>query len=338
MPTLAVRLTALSLSLVSMVAVGCGPGSSPVEAPVAATSRKDGKPFRIVTTCAMVTDIVKVVAGDKAEVIGLMGESVDPHLYKPTRNDVKELTGADVVFYSGLMLEGRMGDLFASVARKGKPVYAVTEGIEESYLREPPEFAGHYDPHVWMDVTAWSKCVAFVAKSLGEFDAPNAAYYQSNAEKYRAQLKELDDYIRKVIATVPPEQRYLVTAHDAFGYFSRAYEIPVRSVQGISTESEAGVDDINQLVDFLVEKKVKAIFVESSVSSRNLEAVIEGTARKGAKVTIGGELFSDAMGKPGTHEGTYIGMMDHNGTIIARALGGDAPEKGFQGMLTPASK
>ena len=225
-----------------------------------------------------------------------------------------------------------------SFARKGKPVYAVTEGIEESYLREPPEFAGHYDPHVWMDVTAWSKCVAFVAKSLGEFDAPNAAYYQSNAEKFRAQLKELDDYIRKVIATVPPEQRYLVTAHDAFGYFSRAYEIPVRSVQGISTESEAGVDDINQLVDFLVEKKVKAIFVESSVSSRNLEAVIEGTARKRAKVTIGGELFSDAMGKPGTYEGTYIGMMDHNGTIIARALGGDAPEKGFQGKLTLVSK
>lgn len=282
----------------------------------------------------MVTDIVRVVAGDRAEVVGLMGESVDPHLYKPTRNDVKELTNADVVFYSGLMLEGRMADLFASTSRKGKPVYAVTEGIDETYLREPPEFAGHYDPHVWMDVSAWSRCVEFVAKSLGEFDAPNSDYYRKNAADYCEQLARLDDYIRKVIATVPREQRHLVTAHDAFGYFSLAYDIPVRSVQGISTESEPGVDDINKLVDFLVSNKVKAIFVESSVPRRNLEAVLEGTARKGVEVKVGGELFSDAMGKPGTYEGTYIGMMDHNGTTIARALGGEAPVKGFQGKLS----
>jgi len=326
------RLLAGVFLLMAPFAAGCSSEgeSNASESKSAGAPRR---PYRVVTTCAMVTDIVREVAGEHAEVIGLMGQGVDPHLYKPTRNDVKELMGADVVFYSGLMLEGRMGDAFAKTARSGKPVYAVTEGIDESYLREPPEFEGHYDPHVWMDVAAWSRCVEFVAKSLGEFDPQHAADYQGNSDRYRARLAELDAYVRRVIATVPEDQRVLVTAHDAFGYFSRAYNIPVRSVQGITTESEAGVDDINGLVDFLVERKVKAIFVESSVSSRNLQAVVEGTARKGWKVVIGGELFSDAMGRPGSYEGTYVGMMDHNATTIARALGGEAPEKGLFGKL-----
>ncbi|MGE3316630.1 MAG: metal ABC transporter solute-binding protein, Zn/Mn family [Planctomycetaceae bacterium] len=325
----------LLLGMFAAALSGCGPSPT---AETTSPAKSSGGKFRIVTTCGMVTDIVRVVAGEKGDVVGLMAETVDPHLYKPLREDVKALNDADVVFYSGLMLEGRMGDLFASIGRKGKPVFAVTEGIDESYLREPPEFAGHYDPHVWMDVAAWSRCVEFVAKSLGEFDKPNASYYEQNAAAYRTRLKDLDDYIRKVIGTIPKEQRYLVTAHDAFGYFSRAYDIPVKSVQGISTESEAGVDDINKLVEFLVQNKVKAIFVESSVSPRNLEAVIEGTGRKGAAVKIGGELYSDAMGPSGSYEGTYIGMMDHNATVIARALGGEAPEKGFDNKLTAAEK
>ena len=211
-------------------ATGCSSESSSNAAVNPARARTGGGRYHVVTTCGMVTDIVRIVAGDKAEVVGLLGEGVDPHLYKPTRSDVKALMEADVVFYSGLMLEGRMGDTFAQVARTGKPVYAVTEGIDESYLREPPEFAGHYDPHVWMDVSAWSRCVEFVATSLGEYDPSHAAYYSRNAETYRRQLKELDDYVRRVIATVPKDQRVLVTAHDAFGYFSRAYDIPVRSV------------------------------------------------------------------------------------------------------------
>jgi manganese/zinc/iron transport system substrate-binding protein len=291
-------------------------------------------PFTVVTTCGMVTDIVRVVAGDKAEVIGLMGEGVDPHLYKPTRNDVNRLLESDIVFYSGLMLEGRMTDTFTKVARRGKPVFAVCEAIDESYLREPPEFAGHYDPHVWMDVTAWSECVDFVAKTLGEFDPPNAALYRKNADDYRAQLAKLDEYARSVIATIPTEQRVLITAHDAFGYFSRAYDIPVKAVQGISTESEAGVNDINTLVEFIVDNKIKAIFVESSVSDKNLRAVGEGAQEKGWSIKIGGELYSDAMGAPGTYEGTYVGMIDHNATTITRALGGDAPAGGFQGKLS----
>jgi manganese/zinc/iron transport system substrate-binding protein len=186
-----------------------------------------------------------------------------------------------------------------------------------------------------MDVSLWSECVAHVAKVLGEFDPPNKDYYQQNAERYQQELQSLDDYVRQVITSIPEQQRALVTAHDAFEYFSRAYDIPVRSAQGISTESEPGVNDINSLVDFIVENKIKAIFVETSVSKSNLMAVIEGAASKGWKVEIGGQLFSDAMGAEGTYEGTYVGMLDHNATVIARALGGDAPEQGMNGKLAP---
>lgn len=291
-------------------------------------------PFTVVTTCGMVTDIVAQVVGDKGEVQGLMGEGVDPHLYKPTRNDVKQLMEADIVFYSGLLLEGRMSDTFTQLART-KPVYAVTGGLDESYLREPPEFGGHYDPHVWMDVNAWSQCVGHVATALAEYDPSNAEYYRNNSTRYRAELSQLHDYAKRTIATIPEAQRVLITAHDAFGYFSRAYKIDVRSVQGISTESEAGVDDINKLVNFIVSRKINAIFVETSVSEKNIRAIVEGTFQKGWPVKIGGNLFSDAMGRAGTYEGTYIGMIDHNVTVIARALGGQAPEKGLHGKLTP---
>ncbi len=291
-------------------------------------------PFTIITTCGMVTDIVQRVVGDRAHVVGLLGEGVDPHLYKPTRNDVKQLLEADVVFYSGLLLEGRMSDTFTKIARTGKPVFAVTEEIDEKYLREPPEFHGHFDPHVWMDVKAWSECVGLVAKKLAEYDATHAEEYRARAEAYRSELKLLDEYARKSIASIPESQRVLITAHDAFGYFSRAYGIEVRSVQGISTESEAGVDDINRLVDLIKKRKIQAIFIETSVSEKNIRAIIEGTAQRGWKVTIGGQLYSDAMGKAGTYEGTYIGMIDHNVTVISRALGGSAPAKGLHNKLS----
>jgi manganese/zinc/iron transport system substrate-binding protein len=330
---------ALAVGLLTLLSCsGCGAPSS-ADAPRAtaqARSPSDGL-YKVVTTCGMVTDIVQIVAGDRADVTGLMGEGVDPHLYKPTRNDVKQLTDADVIFYSGLMLEGRMGDTFARVARSGKPVYAVTEGIDESFLREPEEFAGHWDPHVWMDVSAWSQCVEFVAQALSEFDPTHASEYRERAAEYRALLEELDDYTRRVIASIPQMQRVLVTAHDAFGYFSRAYGIEVKSVQGLSTESEAGVDDVNRLVDFIVERGLQAIFIESSVSQKNIEAVIEGAAQRGSQVQIGGELFSDAMGAPGTYEGTYVGMIDHNVTTIARALGGAASAGGMLGKLRAAN-
>lgn len=281
----------------------------------------------------MVTDIVGKVAGDKANVTGLMGEGVDPHLYRPTRDDVAHLLAADVVFYSGLMLEGRMTDTFLTVSRRGTPVFAVTELLDEQFLLEPTEFAGHTDPHVWMDVRGWIEAVKATARSLGEVDPPNQSYYRNNAEHYIVLLEQLDAYAKAAVATIPPDHRVLVTAHDAFHYFGRAYGIEVRGIQGLSTESEAGVADINNLVDFLVERKLPAIFVESSVSDKNIRALIEGSQSRGHSVRIGGQLFSDAMGKPGTYEGTYIGMIDHNVTTLVRALGGQAPERGLNGKL-----
>lgn len=323
---------AISSLLLALIFAGCSPEQSTSKTDPA--NRKT--PYTIVTTCGMVTDIVRQVAGDHAEVVGLMNEGVDPHLYKPTRDDMNTLFDADIVFYVGLMLEGRMTDAFVSVGRNDIPVYPVSEGLDKSKLREPPEFEGHYDPHLWMDVSIWSECAGFVAEKLAEFDPAHASDYQANAEMYREQLADLHDYTKTAIATIPESSRVLITAHDAFGYFSDAYDIPVQALQGITTEAEASVDDVNQLVDFLVKRKIGAIFVESSVNQEGIKALLEGCESRGHKVVIGGELFSDAMGAAGSYTGTYLGMMDHNATTITRALGGEAPEDGFQGKLKAA--
>lgn len=290
----------------------------------------------VVTTIGMIGDVARVVAGPLAEVDNIIGEGVDPHLYKPTAKDVKALQAADLVFYNGLMLEGKMADVLVRIAASGKAVHAVTEGLanEPGFVMADGE--SHDDPHVWMDVKGWMGATTAIGKALAERDPANAGTYQSNAEIYRKQLEELDRYAATSIASIPAEQRVLVTAHDAFQYLSRAYGIEVRGIQGLSTESEAGVKDIENLVNFLVSRRVPAVFVESSVSDKNVRALVEGCAAKGHQVVIGGELFSDAMGATGTYEGTYIGMIDHNITTITRALGGTAPEKGFQGKLTAA--
>ena len=290
-------------------------------------------PIRAIATVGMVADLVRNVGGKHVAVTQLMGAGVDPHLYKATRDDVQTIMSGDVVFYSGLMLEGKMIDTLVRVSRN-KPVYAVTEMIEEQYLLEPADFAGHYDPHVWMDLSAWAKCVDAVAKALSEFDAAHASEYQANADAYRKQLLELYEYGRQSIATIPEKSRVLITSHDAFNYFGRAYGIEVQGVQGISTESEAGLQRVNELVDLIVDKQVKAVFVESSVPRKNIEAIASGARSRGHEVAIGGELFSDAMGEEGTYEGTYLGMLDHNITLATGALGGKAPEKGHFGKLT----
>lgn len=289
---------------------------------------------QIVCTTAMVADIVRQVVGDRYEVDGLMGEGVDPHLYKPTTSDTAQLSEAVVIFYSGLMLEGPMQHPLESLAKGGKPVFAVTADIPEDKLRTPPEFEGHPDPHVWMDVALWSLAVDTVAARMSDIDAEHADTYRANADAYQEQLMQLDEYARQAISTIPQSRRYLVTAHDAFSYFSRAYGIPVESVQGITTESDPGVDDIVRLVDLLVSKKIPALFVESSVNEDNLVAVMEGAQQKGWTVRTGGTLYSDAMGTGGTYEGTYIGMIDHNVTTVTRALGGEAPPAGLNGKLS----
>ena len=318
-------LSALGI-LSALCSTACADSPSPVKTP-----------YRVVCTVGMVTDIVSRIAGDRAVVEGIIGEGVDPHLYQATRADIAKLLAADIVFYNGLMLEGKMADSLVKVGRK-RPVYAVTELIDEKKLLEPPEFAGHFDPHIWMDVSLWKAAAQMVAKTLTEFDRGGEDVYRTNAETLSRELDALHDYARRAIATIPKERRVLVTAHDAFNYFGRAYDIDVVGIQGISTESEAGIADINRIVNLLVERKVQAVFVETSVSEKNIRALCEGAASRAHQVTIGGSLFSDAMGRAGTYEGTYIGMIDHNVTTIVRALGGEAPAKGMQGKLTAATK
>ena len=302
--------------------------------PSSADAAYKGKyPYRAATTVGMVADIVKNVAGDKADVTNIIGSGVDPHVFNPTRSDVAVLLKSDIVFYAGLLLEGQMADILVKVSRK-RPVYAVTELLSETYLIED-EASNHSDPHVWMDVQGWIKAVEVVREALSEFDPPNTQYYRNNASAFLQQLEALDEYARQVIATIPDRQRVMVTAHDAFSYMGRAYNIEVMGIQGLSTESEAGLKDINRIVDELVRRKIPAVFVETSVSDKNVKALIEGAASRGHRVRIGGELFSDAMGQSGTYEGTYIGMIDHNATTIARALGGQAPPGGMQGKLRP---
>jgi manganese/zinc/iron transport system substrate-binding protein len=303
--------------------------------PAPSTNAKPAIPFTAVVTTGMVGDIVIHIAGDRAKVHALMGAGVDPHLYRPTRDDVSALLAADIVFYNGLNLEGKMSDTFIKVARSGKPVYAVTELLSEDFLLSPPEFQGHDDPHVWMDPHGWMKAAEVVVAKLSEFDPDGAAGYQANGEKYLAELTRLSQYADERLKTIPAERRVLVTAHDAFNYFARAYGIEVLGIQGISTDSEAGLQKIESLVSLLVERSIPAVFTESSVSSKNINALIEGAKARGREVRIGGELFSDAMGPAETYEGTYVGMIDHNVTTIVRALGGEAPQQGMNGKLKP---
>jgi manganese/zinc/iron transport system substrate-binding protein len=299
----------------------------------AGNSRSGGSGMKVVATVGMIGDLAAEIGGDKVSVATLIGAGVDPHLYKPTVADVKLLDSADIVLHNGLLLEGRMGDILRKIGKPGKPVHAVAEEALAGAGYVVGDSEGHDDPHVWMDVAAWSKVAEQIAAALAKKDPANAAFYQERAAACRARLDELDAYARKTLAGIPKERRVLVTAHDAFGYMARAYGLEVRGVQGISTESEAGLKEINGLVDFLVERGVPAVFVESSVPTKAVEALIEGAKSRGHKVRIGGELFSDAMGRAGTYEGTYIGMIDHNVTTIARALGGEAPEKGLHGKL-----
>ena len=284
------------------------------------------EPYKIVCTVGMITDVVRNLAGDFAEVEGIIGEGIDPHLYKPTRGDVIKLSQADVVFYNGLLLEGKMTDVLVGIASKGKLVKAVTEAIlvETDYLLQKDDGSAYTDPHVWMDVSGWLRAIPVVAETLAFYDPENAEAYRIKATVYAEQLEALDAYAKVAMSTIPESQRVLVTAHDAFQYLGRAYGIEVRGIQGISTESEAGVRDLEDLVDFIVERQIPAVFVESSVADKNVRALVEGARARGQAVIIGGSLFSDAMGQAGTYEGTYIGMIDRNVTTITNALGGHA--------------
>ena len=299
-------------------------------------SARGGRPVQVVATTGMVGDLVSVIAGDRAALHVMMGPGVDPHLYRATRADLERLLRADLVLANGLGLEGRLAETFARVARAGKSVLAVAETLPEQDLIAVADAPGAFDPHVWMDPSLWAKAAEPVAAALIRLDPAGEMQFQRNLEILKTSFAAIDGYAASAIATIPEHARVLITAHDAFAYFGRRYGLAVEGIQGLSTETEAGLRRIADLVELVVAGRIPAIFAETSVPDRNLRALIEGAAARGHRVVLGGTLFSDSMGQPGTYEGTYLGMLDHNVTTIVHALGGEAPARGFSGRLAGA--
>ncbi|POF28510.1 metal ABC transporter solute-binding protein, Zn/Mn family [Roseibium marinum] len=288
--------------------------------------------LNIVATTGMIADAAAKIGGDSVAVHALMGPGVDPHAYRQTRSDIVAMTKADLILWHGLFLEAQMEDFFRKLG-KSRNVVAVAEAMPEDQLIAHDVYANKYDPHVWMDPGRWLYVAEAIRDALIEAQPEHKAVFEANTAAYLQEIAALDTFAAEVLATVPKDNRVLVTAHDAFNYFGDAYDFDVIGIQGISTQSEAGLHRVAELVDLLVERKIKAVFVESSVSDRSVRALIEGAAARGHEIVIGGSLYSDAMGEPETYEGTYLGMIDHNVTTIARALGGQAPQKGRLGQL-----
>jgi manganese/zinc/iron transport system substrate-binding protein len=319
----------VGLSLIGIL--GCGGANQASKKVTAFTGQYQGKyPIRATVTVGMVADLVREIGGEQLEVTQLLGSGVDPHLYKPTRDDVNLLVKADIVFFNGLFLEGKMAETLQRLTEKKRSV-AVAERISAQRLGNTTSGHEHPDPHVWMDVSLWSDAAQVIGDELSDYDPAHKEDYLKRTLALRAKLDALHQYGVKQIASIPLDQRVLVTSHDAFRYFGRAYGIEVEAIQGISTESEAGLQRMNELVDMLVKRKVKAVFVESSVPKESIESLLLGAQNRDHKVTIAAELFSDAMGEEGKYKGTYIGMMDHNLSSIARALGSETvTEGGFE--------
>lgn len=294
------------------------------------------EPLGVVATTGMIADAARRVGGDLVTVRAMMGPGVDPHAYRQTRSDIVAMTRADLVLWHGLYLEAQMERFFEELARK-RSVVAVAEALPKDSLIAHADYEGRWDPHVWMDPTTWQGVVVEITAALSAARPQHAEAFAQNAAVFQAELAELAAYAAETLSKVPQDQRVLVTAHDAFGYFGRAFGFEVIGIQGISTASEAGLNRISELVDDLVVREVGAVFVETSVSDRNMRALIEGAGARGHEVRIGGSLYSDAMGQDGTYEGTYIGMIDHNVTTIAAALGADVPTSGMSGKLGQGS-
>lgn len=276
--------------------------------------------LNVVATTSMITDLVKNIGGDLINLEGLMGAGVDPHLYKASAGDVTKLAGADVIFYNGLHLEGKLVEVFEKMNATQVTQVPLGESLDKTTLIGSDYFASNYDPHVWFNIEYFKEFVVSVTSTLSRKDPQNAQYYQENAKVYTAKLESLEAEIKATIATLPAEKRILVTAHDAFNYFGKSYGFEVVGLQGLSTATEAGVKDVQRLSQFIIDKKVKAIFVESSVPRRTIEALQAAVQSRGQEVVIGGSLYSDALGNAGSVEGTYIGMFKYNVTTIVEAL------------------
>lgn len=304
----------MSLCMLCMLFVLVACGSEDNEA-----GAKDGK-IKITATIGMISDIVREIGGEHVEVTGLMGPGVDPHLYKASQGDIRKLDQADIVFYNGLHLEGKMTEILEKMGDE-KTVVAVAGDIDKAKLRSGQDTGGtEFDPHIWFDVQLWMEASQKVIDTLKESDPAHADDYTSKGEAYLAQLKALDQEVRKSISQIPEATRVLVTAHDAFGYYGQAYNIKVMGLQGISTAAEYGSKDVSVLRDYLIDNKIKAVFVESSIPAKSMEAIIAGALEKGHQIQIGGELYSDAMGEEGSEADNYIGMIRRNTEIITKAL------------------
>ncbi|AFS77426.1 zinc transport system periplasmic zinc-binding protein TroA [Gottschalkia acidurici 9a] len=301
------------LSLLVLTLIGCN--NKPQDE---ITDSKENEKIKVVATTTMITDLVKAIGGENIEVQGLVGPGIDPHLYKASAGDVNKMQNADAIFYNGLYLEGKMGEIFENLEKINIKTVAISKDIDKSELLQSEEFEGNFDPHIWFDVSLWIKATETVKNSLIELDAANKQEYEKNAEEYMEQLRKLNQYVIDKVEKVPQEKRILITAHDAFNYFGRAYKFEVKGLQGISTASEAGTSDVKNLAEFIVEEKIPAIFIESSLPRRNVEALQEAVKARGFDVEIGGELFSDSLGEVGTEGGDYAGMVKHNIDTITK--------------------
>jgi manganese/zinc/iron transport system substrate-binding protein len=289
-------------------------------------------PVQVVATTGMIADLVSRIGGEHVSVKALMGPGVDPHAYRLTRSDIVDMTRADLVFWHGLYLEAQIESFMETLTGR-VPTKAVADSLDTTTLLAHEDYDGRYDPHVWMDPKLWAKCTTAVVETLTLARPEVQSIFEANAERFIADAMALEGYSRDILMQVPEEQRVLGTAHDAFGYFGRAYGFDVQGIQGISTESEAGLNRVKELVDMIVARNLRAVFVETSVSDRSVRALVEGAEAQGHKMEIGGALFSDAMGQPGTYEGTWLGMIDHNVTTISQAMGVNVPERGRLGQL-----
>lgn len=292
---------------------------------VAATTGKtfaSEYPIEIVCTTGQVADMLRNIGGDHVSVTALMGPGVDPHLYRESPSDIEKLSSADAIFYNGLHLEGRMTDVFEKLAAR-RPTFAVTKDLVESKdprLRKPPEFEGYFDPHVWHDPKIWADCVRYVTEKLRALDPANSDDYDRNSKAYIDKLAQLDSENRAQLAEIPKPQRVLISAHDAFGYFCETYDIESMPLGGISTEEEVSIGRMDEVIDFIVDHKIKAVFVESAVAPRIVEALVEPCRQRGHEVKIGGELYADALGPADTPDSTYTGMIQANVRTIVDAL------------------
>ena len=306
------RIIALLIAIVG-IAGACGPANRSGRAPEGA--------INTVATTSMIADLIRQIGGEHVHVTGLMGPGVDPHLYQASAGDVTRMAEADVIFYNGLHLEGKMTYVFEQMHLREIRTVALAEiSIDDDELIESPAFQGNYDPHVWFDVSLWMKVAQTLSDALSDIDPDNAATFEANLEAYLDELSRLDEYIREKAAGLPEIRRVLITSHDAFGYFGRAYGFEVYGLQGISTAAEAGTADVQALVNFVVERRIPALFVESSVSPKGIEAVREAVRSHGFNVEIGGTLYGDALGDPESQAGTYSGMIRHNIDTIISSL------------------